>query len=331
MRPYVWLVTFIAVSYPSQEALFEHAVNHYNHSLGVPKDRMLVAVNSDNATSSELNTHAHRISSRTGVPVDNMRIWAGTFDSHAKKNVKHSMTSVIPLDDWIIFSDNDELFWLSASSKRSVRADIAAENALRAGVFAVMGSFIDHATENGSLRDAKPPSKSNMSLFEQFPMQCDGVQRIGKGAVTKVMLMHGSVRSPAGNHFPYGRRAAREVIQSQGLLKTHDELVKASVIQAGSGNRSSTYGYFRNGWMKIESEEDAVKKPNSVSLTKPIAGVHHFKFTSAVRPMAAARLEVFKGRFPWWRESKRYLDALSDGKLDLDQAGCARPEHPIDA
>lgn len=328
----VWLCTFVSLDHESHRNLFLHLVQHYNESLFVPRERMLVTVNSREMNETKLQEQAQHLLSRAGIPRE-ATIWAGEFDPMEKSRLKRTMQSVIPMDHWMMYADGDELHWFSSSRERNLPAPDLALAAEMFGLVAITGRMIDRAAPGGRLRAVDPPSDS-FDLFRQFPLQCQASRRITRGCTRKVMLMKGSLRTNNGNHAIFSPLLVQKQLRWSGLIKTRDEIGDAEYLvpstqRKASRKRKPLYAYYSTGWYPW-SLEHARARGRTVHLAGPPAGVLHFKWNDAVRDVLEKRLAYYRGddrpsstpRYMWYGESERTLGAISDDVLDVHRARC---------
>ena len=334
--PEVYLASTVGIDFAGQEALFQHFVSHYESALGIPKRNMLILINSNRLNSTELARTSERLFNLTGVKP---ATWSGQFDPANKSYHRNRILSSVPTDAWIVNADADELHWLSSSWNNTLSAAELAAQAQSHGFLSLMGSFVDRVAPSGLLNKVQPPPSS---LWEQYPLMCRASSRITRGATSKVMLMHGSARTMPGYHWLWPPQRIAVCLREHGSLKTECELPPhARPSSSGSSNCSTTkmYKYISGDkWHPVEGWEAFKQKSPRVYQTGPPAGVHHFKWTAAVKEMNQQRLEHYRGddlppgskpRFVYFGESKNTLRAVSTGVLDVEKAGCVSSKEVV--
>lgn len=340
-RASVYLVTFVALDHAPHRQLFSHFfVQHYRDSLGVDPANFLVAIQSKKSNGSLLKSKANSLLQQAGLPFAKVYLWQGVFDLQSKHQVKHSLLSRarVPLDAFIMSADVDEFFWLNkaASIDRTIQAHTLALTLQKQNIDTAYGYFIDRLAPGGQIKRLQ----LNESIWLQFPLHCNVVERVAGGLASKIMLHRGSVRTNAGNHLTLSRNETLQLLQSQKLL-----VARSWNVLAPDGTRSvqhQHFGLFSSGWLPVTLSPH-YDKPMTIgsavttALTPDPAGVHHMKWHAGLLTLTDERLRHYRGddrgkrgrpRYMHWKESARIIDAIqSHGRIDPSIANCRQPSY----
>lgn len=331
--PDVYLAGVVGVDFDGQCEMYQHFIQHYHLHLQVPKEKMLLVLNSNRQNETMLAHTAKTLQDLTGVRP--AAVWSGSFEPREKSRLRNTLIAQhVPLDAWIINVDLDEFHWFGLSSKSSPTAGQIAAIAEQFGYLSIKGTLIDRASASGMLNAVQPPPQS---IWDQFPLLCRATQYISHAALRKVMMMHGSARTMPGYHYTQPPVRTQKALFEHGLLRTECQAFAQSKVSHQGCNNATLYGLYSGGhWKPVGRNEAMVKKASAIHVTGPPAGVHHFKFTAAVIPISRERMQHYRGddlpagsspRYAYWPESARTYNEVRKGSIDLRKAGCVRVDN----
>lgn len=196
-RPEVWLYCFLNAEHTSPAALL-HFLEHYSRQ-GVSPERMLLVLqqwrvsprvnnpggNNDINQQQRLSLTGKQGSSALAALLRSwgvdFRVWLGAAGPEARLRHRLEVLRSIPVHDWILLPDADELFDFGNFTVAGFLAQRDAD-----GANWVEGAVIDRVASSGKLEQVM----ATKSIWAQFSFRCDALARQGgnsTGPETKVV------------------------------------------------------------------------------------------------------------------------------------------------
>lgn len=175
-----------------QWPLIPHFISHYRDHLGIDPARFLLILHSDQRNVTGLMRMARWLHDLHGVghsfPITE------PYTSRRHMLVKWELLRRhVCAEDWVVHVDSDEfVFFPEGRSASEVLAGLDA-----AGQNVHYGLMVDRIPEDGDI-DLSP--LQDISIFEQFPLNCAATLLLQTSDVRKAVAYRGYMRSTSGNH-----------------------------------------------------------------------------------------------------------------------------------
>mmetsp|Transcript_26307 Transcript_26307/g.31919 ORF Transcript_26307/g.31919 Transcript_26307/m.31919 type:complete len:385 (-) Transcript_26307:267-1421(-) len=339
----VWLYTSVAADYDGA-LMLPHFIRHYM-DLGIQPEHFLVVVNH--------NPEAKNL--KTETPVEDVvavldsfgikyHLWLDQYSSEKLYKIRLQLLNIVPLQDWIVHADSDELHEYGARDLVKYLNDMDKQ-----GVNEIKGEYVDRVSKSGELTaiEASP------GIFEQYPMKCQVIKNVAQGRDTKAMAYKGYWRTDRGNHQVLRPAKAMSYLgapDKKGGVNRAVENAEDLWPLTPYARVPQAYQYVCAG-ADLENGKVVMKMPKGVKchiLTEknkkaPLprgwarksnsALVHHFKWHAGVINSVKDRLKYYKGdvdksgkaKYDWYQDSQKLLDGVvGEEKIDLKKNKCRR-------